>query len=277
MKKIYFLVIVLPVYLSANFIGMNNGARSLSMGDAFVALSDETSAIFYNPAGLARVNNFHLIVSRQNLYGISDLNTDMVAMSLPTPILRSGVAVQRISLVDVYTEKIFYFSVAGIVKISKVPLRFGISFKHESAKVENYYSPYDPNNFDIDLGLLLDISEHLFLGYSVKHLLEPDFKFISESESIDQKHTAGLCYRWRKSVNFLADHIWISDQSQWNFGSEIWFFDVFAARLGLLDNKLTTGFGLSTDRWSIDVAVLTHNELGSTYRVSFGYKQGRRN
>ena len=53
MKKIITIVILLAGFLYGNFIGMNNGARSLAMGDAFVALCDESSGIFYNPAGIA--------------------------------------------------------------------------------------------------------------------------------------------------------------------------------------------------------------------------------
>ena len=108
MKKIIFLITLLPIFLSANFIGMNNGARALGMGNAFVALSDEATAIFYNPAGLARINQFYLTVSRQDLYGLADLYNDMVAISFPTPFFRTGLAVQQINLVDAYSEQILY-------------------------------------------------------------------------------------------------------------------------------------------------------------------------
>ena len=52
------LLTLLSTFIYPNFIGLNNGARSLGMGDAFTALSDEPTAIFYNPAGLARANMF---------------------------------------------------------------------------------------------------------------------------------------------------------------------------------------------------------------------------
>ena len=119
---------------------------------------------------------------------------------------------------------------------------------------------------------LIDITENLFWGYSIKNLLEPEFKFISISDKLNKIHTMGLCYNWRNSVNFLADYIWTDMDSQWNLGSEIWFFDVFAARLGMYNERLTAGFGLKTKKWLVDSAILTHKELGSTYRISFGLK-----
>ena len=71
-------------------------------------------------------------------------------------------------------------------------------------------------------------------------------------------------------MNFLADHTFGENISKWQFGSEIWFHNVFASRIGVMDQKLTIGFGLKSDLWRLDTAVLSHEELGSTYRFSFG-------
>ena len=181
MKKIILLIIALPICLFANFIGMNNGARSLGMGNAFVALSDEPAAIFSNPAGLARIDQFYLTGSRQNTYGISDLYNDMVAISFSSSFIQTGFAFQQINLLNIYSEKILYISIAKTIKPKNIPIRLGVSFKYESAKVNNYQNAKEPTNFDMDLGILMDLTENIFLGYSIKYLLEPTFLFISES------------------------------------------------------------------------------------------------
>ena len=253
---------------------MNNGARSLAMGNAFVALSDEPTAIFSNPAGLARINQYYLMGSHQNLFGISELYNDMVAISFPTPLFRTGIAIQQITLVDTYSEQIFYLSAAGIIKPKNILIRFGASLKYESAKVKNYENAKSPANYDLDLGFLIDLTENIFLGYSTKYLLEPKFQFISEGDQLVRKHTAGICYNWLNSINFLADYVWTKNDLQWNLGSEMWFYEIFAARLGMSNEKLTTGFGLKTKYWSIDGAVMAHEQLGSTYRVSLGLNFG---
>ena len=268
--RIIIFIIIFPIILNANFIGMNDGARSLGMGNAFIALSDNPDAVFYNPAGLARQNQLNITASIQNPYGVSDLISGMVAISFPTPLIRTGLAIQRVSLIDIYSEDILYISAAGIVKFKTIPIRFGGSIKYESAKVENYENIKNPYNFDLDFGLLIDLSDNLFFGYSVKNLLEPEFEFISQKDKVLKIESIGLCYNWRKSVNFLIDHHNYNNNSTWNLGSEIWFYDVFAARLGMLDEKLTVGFGLKTKKWTIDTAVLSHQELGSTYRISIG-------
>ena len=274
MKTIFFLITVIPICLSANFIGLNNGARSIAMGNAFVALSDEATAIFSNPAGLARFHQYALKGSHQNLFRLSDLFNDMIAISFPTSLFQTGIAFQQITLVEIYSEQIIYLSVASTINPQNIPIRFGASLKYESAKVKNYENAKSPANFDLDLGVLVDLTENIFLGYSVKNLLEPTFQFISEGDKLVRKHTTGICYNWLHSVNFLADYVWTKNNSQWNLGSEMWFYDIFAARLGMLNEKLTTGFGIKTKKWSIDGAVIAHEQLGSTYRISLGLKFG---
>ena len=118
------LLTLLSTFLYPNFIGLNNGARSLGMGNAFTALSDEPTAIFYNPAGLARVNNISLITSREELYKIDGLYSDMVALSLPTLYIRTGIGIQQLSLLDTYSEQIIYLSSAGIIRWENIPIRF---------------------------------------------------------------------------------------------------------------------------------------------------------
>ena len=275
MKKIVVLFF-LPIQLFANFIALNNGARALSMGNAFVALADEPSTIFSNPAGLTKINQFHLTVSHQNLYGISTLHNDMVAISFPTPIFRTGIGIQQVKLIDSYSEQILYLSAASIIRVNNIPLRFGSSLKYETVKVMNYEEAENPSNFDLDLGFLMDFSDNLFLGLSIKYLLEPEFKFISEKDKLKRQSSLGMCYKWRNAVHFSTDYFWSGSESKWNFGSEIWFYDVFSARLGLYDEKLTSGFGLLTQNWIIDGAIIAHDKLGSTYILSLSLKIGKK-
>jgi len=271
MKKTLVLFLLLPISLLGNFIALNNGARSLGMGNTFVALSDDASAVFYNPAGLGRVHELSSIASYQNMYGIEGLHNSMLSIAIPTPLVRIGFSVQNLSLDDIYDESIFYLSAASIIRPNNIPIRFGLSIKRESVSVNYSSSTQNPSSIDLDFGLLVDISKSTFLGYSLKNVLEPVFKLSSHRGQIQKKHILGICHRWRKSVNFLADFNVSSEDTYWNIGSEMWFHDVFASRIGIMNGKLTIGFGIEADRWALDTAVLSHEELGSTYRISLGF------
>ncbi len=55
--------------LHGSDLGMGIGARAIAMGGAFVALADDPSAVFWNPAGLAQI-------LRNQLYFSVDLPAD---------------------------------------------------------------------------------------------------------------------------------------------------------------------------------------------------------
>ena len=198
----------------------------------------------------------------------------MMAISFPSPYFRSGIAIQRLGLEDIYYEQAVYMSASGIITLKNVPIRFGVSLKYASIEINDYENISNPSNTDLDFGIILDLTDQIYLGYSVKNLLEPNFVFIANENQINRIHGIGISYKWRKSVNFLADYIINDEMSFWNLGGEIWFYDVFAARLGLNNQKLTMGFGIKAKLWLIDAAVIAHEELGSTYRLSLGFSIG---
>lgn len=81
MKKIYILFFILSfsfVHLSysqtgysdnlSNFIKYGGGARPMAMAGAFTSISDDGSAVFWNPAGLAQIDRLHVQFLYNNLY-----------------------------------------------------------------------------------------------------------------------------------------------------------------------------------------------------------------
>lgn len=271
MKKITLILIIaiLPVMIWANFIGMNRGARAYAMGNSFVALADDATAVFWNPAGLAQLNKIEFTLSHQNLYGIEDLYNEMAAISLPLPYIRLGLGWRQIHLMDEYYEQQLALSAASIVWYKKIPIRFGVSINHYLANVD--YSGADtPTAFDADIGLLIHPTKAFSVGFSSQNLLQAEMKFLQQADKLERKHTLGFAYNWRNIVIFTADNVWQNNSSQWNIGGEMWFYDVFAPRLGVNGENLTAGFGLKTKKWHFDAAVLSEENLGSTYRLDFG-------
>lgn len=53
---------------AAQFLGITAGARGSAMGSAYVALSDDASGMFWNPAGLARTNGNIISLSSMDWY-----------------------------------------------------------------------------------------------------------------------------------------------------------------------------------------------------------------
>ena len=148
------------------------------------------------------------------------------------------------------------------------------SLKYERISVLNYENADDPSNFDLNAGIKINAGKDLSFAFVADNILRPEFMILSEGEKLQTEFKTGVCYNWRKSVNFTADYVWDQEDSFWNLGGEMWFYNVFAARIGMNDDKLTTGFGIKSKYWTLDGALLSHTSLGSTYRISLGLKFG---
>ncbi len=70
--------------------------RSTGMGDAFVAIADDASAAYWNPAGLALVTSREVVLN--HIDWIADINHEFIAAALPSPVGSFGVAVTALSL-----------------------------------------------------------------------------------------------------------------------------------------------------------------------------------
>jgi outer membrane protein OmpA-like peptidoglycan-associated protein len=80
---------------AADFLNIAPGARPAGLGEAFVAVADETSGMYYNPAGLA----YSLSPELQTMYSmwLADLYYGYVGYSHPTNSGTFGLGVQYLS------------------------------------------------------------------------------------------------------------------------------------------------------------------------------------
>lgn len=81
----------------ANFLKIGVG-RATGMGDAFVAIADDPSAAYYNPAGLAGVSRS---IQLNHLEWISDLSHEHLAAVLPTGFGTIGLSITALAMGDI--------------------------------------------------------------------------------------------------------------------------------------------------------------------------------
>lgn len=80
---------------AAAFLNSGVGARALAMGGAFVSVCDDPTAMYWNPAGLARINRFSVTTMSQSLGPtqwdtLSDITPSYQFMGVTCPISRAG-------------------------------------------------------------------------------------------------------------------------------------------------------------------------------------------
>lgn len=116
-KKILYLSLLLPLFqiaasqaqfdinvskvgiTAAPFLTIGVGARATGMGGAFVATASDASALFWNPSGIARINNAEGIFSHINW--IADINYDFIGFLLPAGRFGSiGASITTLSMDD---------------------------------------------------------------------------------------------------------------------------------------------------------------------------------
>lgn len=67
------------------FLKIDNGARGMAMGGAFTAVANDASALYWNPAGIARMRNRDFIFSHTNW--ISDINQEFIGLVIPAGLM----------------------------------------------------------------------------------------------------------------------------------------------------------------------------------------------
>jgi hypothetical protein len=274
-------IFFLPIFLFADFTGMNFGAKALAMGNAYISVADEPSAIFWNPAGIAYQNKYVVSLSHENIYAIPGFYNDLMAINLPFKPVHIGIGWSQIMLSGEYAEQVTILNGAfRVLKNGDFNCAVGVNAKHFYAHLLNVYQGSNPSTeigkfnipgkFDIDAGTIIKY-QHITLGASARNLMKSSFKFDRESQSVLTTYGVGVNYAWAAGLVLSGDYQWDKENSSWNLGSEIWFYNVFAPRLGVSDSNLTAGFGLKTAKWMLDGAVYAHETLGSTYRIEISW------
>ncbi len=195
------LLALIPVFVSGSifpktgtaamqFLKLGVDARAIGMGEAYTAVTNDISSVYWNPAGLALQNKKQMFISHTKY--VADINQEFVATSMPmnfgTIALYSSVLHmedQDITDEDTFgpTGETFSFSniEAGITYSNMFTDKFSLGvtakFIRENAADE------DENGFAVDLGTLYNTKWHnTIIGMALKNF-GPDVKYKVDNDS----------------------------------------------------------------------------------------------
>lgn len=216
----------LPSALSPAFAAFEDlgiGARAPGMGNAFVAVADDISSVYYNPAGLTALERPKAMASHSMFYsGLSDgsnLGLTNLAVAFPLRGGRLGTVGglwNQFSLSGVYyertiqasygyrfrkTSKLSKFAAGGSAKY----LTHSFSRLPESANAMDGLlatSEADPvlmgknskSALDLDVGLVYNLNKKYTLGLTVMNLMQADVGF-SSKDPVPMKTRLGASYK----------------------------------------------------------------------------------
>ena len=301
------IVSIAPSANAAKFAGeafaLGVGARSLALGGATVAGPFDGTAIYWNPAGLGRLNSRTIAAMHSETFG-SLLNHDFVAYTIPAP--------ESLSLIQSYGFSFYYLGGGGI-KITDLPpnatrpivvreeahgdyaFSAGVAGKSRGiefgASVRVFYRDLGSSTGyggSLDLGALYDVDPNLTLGLTVTDLTSGVIRLSNGvTESITPTVRPAFMYK-RAYGEFIfralgtgdirfegrkaSAQYYISDVSlDTHYGFEVSFREKAFGRVGADIGDLTMGAGFVAGRISVDVAFLKHSDLDDSYRFSAGY------
>lgn len=111
MKKILIIIVLLVLFSNdvsalspgetcASFLKIGVGPRAVAMGEAFTAVVDDVTAVYWNPAGLSQVDTRQFIFMH-NLW-FEDISHDFIGITVPLKAQQTlGLGIIRLSIDDI--------------------------------------------------------------------------------------------------------------------------------------------------------------------------------
>ena len=266
----------------------NIDARSAAMGSASVGVADDASALFVNPAGLAGLRKAEASVNSN--FWLGNILQETVLLGFPTADL-GGFAVAG-NYVDfgTFDSRDELGDLTGNYGANRLALEVGWGFAlftdlSVGAGIQGSQMTLDNNSysdFSSSLGMLLTPFKGFRLGVSCDHL-----GIFSQSGPQEGAFNVGASYEKEldpsnrflialsgsvepSSVNYL--------QAGVEYGLRSRFFFRVGYQLPLASNGieglsgLSTGVGFTLSDLSFDYAYLPYGELGSSHRVTLGFR-----
>lgn len=263
MKKKYFLIAIMVLFCAflqnsygqgeagtASFLKIGSSARAIALGSAFVAVADDPSAGYWNPAGLAQLQGPAILVADR----VPVMDTDYANFSISSPLRNFGsiglnaiyYGCNNISAYDSnglskgeITDMETALTVSYAYKIDQLLL--GVNAKYIYQNISG--GDEESSKFDglgTDIAILYKIYHNLSVGaifHNKYSLSNGDSKTSDESPF---NVCAGINYKQKMSkdndIGFMLDF----DQTKshplkLHFGMELSLYDFFMVRAGLDD------------------------------------------
>lgn len=272
---------------TAQFLKLGAGARASGMGDAFVGISDDATAVYWNPAGLNQIENNS--VSLMHAVWVEDIFYDWVSYAHPAGkagVL--GIGIQYLSYGDIreidetglegnnFSPSDFATTISFAEEIYGTS--FGFNMKYISSKIKKKATA-----FAIDIGWMHKIMDNKISLGLVFQNIGTKMKFVDEEDSLPINIRLGGAYKvrdkWIVSLDVSApidneinggigveNNYKLSDNINiaWRIGYNTKTTDV--GGLG----GYSLGLGGNFKRYRVDYAFVPFGDLGDTHRISIG-------
>lgn len=261
-----------PGTTGANFLKIGVGARATAMGEAFTAIADDGTALYWNPAGLAQLEDPELSA----MYNLWFQEIKQGYLSLAFPLLGGalGLGANYVDMGEIEgrdeqgnptgdfgASDVHVF--LGYANRLLGRLMFGASGGALQDKIEEDQEIAYLGN----VGLLL-ATEYLSLGIAAQNIGSK-----LGSDPLPLILRGGLSARLGP-LSLAGDVVSPQDDDLYYCaGLEWWIGGILALRAGYKTDQdigegISAGMGFKIREISIDYAYVPYNDLGNTHRIS---------
>ena len=256
------------------FLKISPSARAAGMGDAFTAIADDVTTIFYNPAGLTNLNNFVFNFNHTDWI----VNSSIISGAIATPFGRNGAL--GLSIVKFDTEDFEETTVADpegtgrMINAGDLALAIAYAIQLTDNLSFGFKTQYLEENIDVDkaTAVTADFSTYYKTGFRdltlamIMKNFGPEAKFLSDkfklplyfniNTAMSLIGSKGSPFQWLVSVEsaFATDY-----RDRYHLGTEMWIADMIAIRGGYKfyydTEDWTLGAGLKLGLGSREVIV----------------------
>ena len=261
-----------PGTTAADFLKIGVGARAAAMGEAFTALADDGTALYWNPAGLAQIEKTEISAMYNRHF--QAINQGYLSLAFPSLGGTTGLGINYVGMGQI----------EGRDEYGNPTGNFGASDTHIFA---GYANKFKNISWGLTSGWLRDKIEQdiksSFLG-SIGLLYFPNKRFtlgvVAQnigtklgSDPLPFAFKVGVALKL-KNLTLVADMPW--NIEYYGLGVEWWIGNILALRAGYKATQtmatMTGGIGLKFERIHLDYAYVPYGEIGSTHRISLRIK-----
>jgi Uncharacterised protein family (UPF0164) len=279
-----------PGTTGGNILNIPVGARAIAMGEAYTAQADDVSSLYWNPAGLALLNQSQAsFMYNQNIQDMTYSH-----MSVATPLENGGLGASLSYLsfgkIDGYdttgapTGNVSAYS--GVATVGGAWLGDNWSAGFNAKGVQGSLADVKANGFAADLGLNTIYPAEVMggtlrFGATLRNL-GTGLKFIQETDPFPTEYRVGVAavQMLDRKLNMSMDYGKARDNKGAVYaGAEYWIGQFLALRTGYAgtdseSNGLRLGMGLKVRDFSFDYSYGQFGELGLTHRYELTYRFG---
>ena len=283
---VFFFLFMISLTWAGAFDDRYPSARATAMSNAYVAIANDVWASYYNPAGLAQLNNYAAGFTYQRLFNLSFFKNVFFSAAMPLPGSFGGLSVTFENfgveyegewMSSEYTAKLSHgFYLLNDIH-SSLSIGYNLNYFHWKLgqSIEGLQLG-SASTFGLDVGIQASIYHRTYLGVFVYNLNAPSFGIDLQRE-LPQRIVAGAAYRPLSGlVTTLVMEKTIGTDIIVEGGFEYYPVDFFSLRMGAstMPNRISVGFGLNYAGFVIDYAFRNHPVLAETHQFGISYNFG---